>query len=45
VVFVDRPMLPNGDHLWLPRTLENRIRVSLGGRELPEGRDDAFVGP
>jgi len=44
-----RPVLPNGDNIWLPRSLERVLHQLSGGRltgrELPDGPDDAFVGP
>lgn len=47
------PTLANGDNIWLPRSIEIRIRALEGGRpvdpikgnELPESADDVFVGP
>ncbi|RMH30078.1 MAG: hypothetical protein D6693_01245 [Planctomycetota bacterium] len=45
VRWLDSPVTPWGDNLWLPRTLERRLRATLKGVELPAGRDDAFVGP
>ncbi|MCL4742641.1 MAG: hypothetical protein KJZ54_10610 [Phycisphaerales bacterium] len=43
------PVLPNGDNIWLPRSLERVLHQLSGGRltgrELPDGPDDAFVGP
>ncbi|MFM9994444.1 MAG: hypothetical protein ACKVU4_01440 [Phycisphaerales bacterium] len=47
------PVLPNGDNIWLPRPVENRIEEigrrlpagSLSGRELPDGADDTVLGP
>ncbi len=47
------PVLPNGDNIWLPRAVENRIEEigrqlppgSLSGRELPDGADDTVLGP
>ena len=39
------PVLPWGDNIWLPRSLERRLNATLRGVELPEGQDDAFVGP
>lgn len=47
------PLLPNGDNIWLPRAVENRIEEigrqlppgSLSGRELPDGADDTVLGP
>lgn len=48
----DSPWLETNDNLWLPRQIERLQErgVSgpsdlLSGRELPEGPDDAFVGP
>ena len=44
-----RPILPNGDNIWLPRSLERVLNQLSGGRltgrELPDSPDDAFVGP
>ncbi|HRQ73069.1 MAG TPA: hypothetical protein PLU35_08585 [Phycisphaerales bacterium] len=44
-----RPILSNGDNIWLPRSLERVLHQLSGGRltgrELPDGPDDAFVGP
>ncbi|GIK18806.1 MAG: hypothetical protein AMXMBFR77_11740 [Phycisphaerales bacterium] len=43
------PVLPNGDNIWFPRSLERVLHQLSGGRltgrELPDGPDDAFVGP
>lgn len=47
------PVLTNGDNIWLPREIENRIEEvgrrlpagSLSGRELPDGADDTVLGP
>lgn len=45
------PVLDNGDNIWLPRSVEQRISelqgrpVPLQGRELPDGVDDVFLGP
>jgi hypothetical protein len=47
------PFLQNGDNIWLPREIENRIEEmgrqlppgSLSGRELPDGADDTVLGP
>jgi hypothetical protein len=48
----DSPVLDNGDNIWLPRLVENVIRVMrnqaspeiLKGTEVP-GKNDAFFGP
>jgi len=45
VRWLDSPVTPWGDNLWLPRVLERRLRATLRGVELPDGHDDAFVGP
>ncbi|MEM9165543.1 MAG: hypothetical protein AAGB48_00795 [Planctomycetota bacterium] len=52
VVWLDRPALPSGDHIYLPRGLERIIRAAREGRRLtfegigtPEGERDAFVAP
>ena len=50
VSWADRPVLPSGDNIWLPRALEIRIRqtpgvIPLSGRELPDGADDTCLGP
>lgn len=44
-VFLLSPVLPNGDNIWLPRSLEGRERPTLRGFERPAAPDDAFVGP
>lgn len=48
----ESPWLETNDNLWLPRWVERAQGVEgavssdlLTGRELPEGPDDAFVGP
>lgn len=47
--WVESPWLDTNDNLWLPRWVERgREEGDMGmltGRELPEGPDDAFVGP
>lgn len=51
VKWASSPVLPNGDNIWLPRSLEVRVRQSsapldpLSGRELPDGADDTCLGP
>lgn len=45
VRWLDSPVTEWGDNIWLPRQLERRLRATLRGVELPDGRDDAFVGP
>jgi hypothetical protein len=47
------PVLANGDNIWLPRFIEAKIGELMGkplppplsGQEMPDGADDAFVGP
>jgi hypothetical protein len=53
VSWASSPILANGDNIWLPRSIENRIRQLTGqkplpplhGNETPEGADDTFLGP
>lgn len=45
VQWLDSPITAWGDNIWLPRSLERRLNATLYGVELPDGRDDAFVGP
>jgi hypothetical protein len=44
VMFSRSPVLPNGDNIWLPRQLDDRI-ARLQGTERPADATDAFVGP
>lgn len=44
------PVLPSGDNIWLPRSVERQIDALQGksllkGRELPDGVNDVFLGP
>ncbi|MFM9957148.1 MAG: hypothetical protein ACKVZJ_03665 [Phycisphaerales bacterium] len=45
VTFLNRPVLDNGDNIWLPRSLEGVASPQLNGAELPATETDAFVGP
>lgn len=45
VRWLESPVTPWGDNIWLPRQLERILTPTLRGVELPAGRDDAFVGP
>lgn len=45
VQFLSRPLLDNGDNIWLPRNLERLPSPTLNGVERPQGESDAFVGP
>jgi hypothetical protein len=45
VAFIDSPVLPNGDNIWLPTHLTRIDRPSLSGTERPDHDADAFVGP
>lgn len=45
VRWFDSPFTSWGDNIWLPRSLERRLNATLRGNELPDGQDDAFVGP
>ncbi len=45
VAFLDSPVLPNGDNIWLPHRLTRLDRPSLTGTERPDHDADAFVGP
>lgn len=45
VKFLTRPVLDNGDNIWLPRNLERLASPTLRGTERPQGEADAFVGP
>lgn len=53
VAWLASPVLPGGDNIWLPRSVEIRLRslvkqttVSpIRGNETPEGADDTFLGP
>ncbi len=45
VTFLSRPVLDNGDNIWLPRSLEGLAAPRLNGAELPAAETDAFVGP
>ena len=45
VQWLDSPVTSWGDNIWLPRSLERRLKATLHGVELPDGEDDAFVGP
>jgi len=43
-------VLPNGDNIWLPRSVELRLRQlgkgpPLNGNEIPSAADDTFLGP
>lgn len=42
---LDSPVLPSGDSLWLPRTLESQPNPELRGYEIPTSPADNFVGP
>lgn len=50
VVWATSPLLANGDNIWLPRSVELRLRQlgkgpPLTGNEMPSGADDTFLGP
>lgn len=52
VGWLTTPQLPNGDNIWLPRTIEVEIRrvmmsvdPTLKGVETPDSAADAFLGP
>lgn len=53
VQWATSPLRPNGDNIWLPRSIEVRIRRVTGrttldpmtGKELPAGADDTVLGP
>ncbi len=45
VQWLESPVTSWGDNIWLPRSLERRLKATLQGVELPDGEDDAFVGP
>ena len=45
VRWLESPVTPWGDNIWLPRQLERILTPTLRGVELPAGHDDAFVGP
>ncbi len=53
VLWAASPVLANGDNIWLPRSVELRIRHLLGqkpvspiqGNEMPDAADDTFLGP
>ena len=52
VVRLDRPVLENGDNIWLPRPIEVAIRRvaarvgrPIAGNELPADAADTFLGP
>lgn len=50
VFWVTSPVLPNGDNIWLPRSVEVRLRQlgkgpPLNGNEIPSAADDTFLGP
>lgn len=45
VFFLDRPVLENGDYIWLPGSILDPFSATLNGTELPSGETDAFVAP
>jgi hypothetical protein len=52
VLWLSTPVLSNGDNIWLPRPIEDRIRnvmmgvePTLKGVEAPDSAADAFLGP
>lgn len=53
VSWASSPVLESGDNIWLPRAIENRLRLMSGtrlpnplqGTELPDAVDDACLGP
>ncbi|MEC9373469.1 MAG: hypothetical protein VYC34_06475 [Planctomycetota bacterium] len=45
VEWLTRPVLRNGDNVWLPRSIQEQGLRLLEGNERPASRDDAFVGP
>lgn len=45
VFFLDRPVLENGDNIWLPGSITDPFSATLNGTELPSGETDAFVAP
>lgn len=47
VRFHARPVLADGDNIWLPgrQSDSGRTQTPLTGREIPQADDDAFVGP
>ncbi len=45
VQFLTRPVLEDGDNIWLPRNLERLPSPTLRGAERPQSDSDAFVGP
>jgi len=45
VTWLIRPVLDNGDNIWLPRSLEGGHDLRLRGVERPSREDDSFVGP
>ncbi len=51
VAWAGSPVLSNGDNIWLPRSVEIRMRQLTGkgppltGNEMPGGADDTFLGP
>lgn len=51
VSWATSPVLANGDNIWLPRSVEIRLRQLTGkgppltGNEMPGGADDTFLGP
>lgn len=45
VIFLTRPVLENGDNIWLPEFLEDRPAARLTGMERPARETDAFVAP
>ncbi len=52
-LWLDTPEAPGGDNIWLPRQIENVIRLiqgeravdGLSGHEAPASGEDSFVGP
>ncbi len=45
VIFLSRPVLPNGDNIWLPESITDPASAILTGTERPAGDEDAFVAP
>ncbi len=45
VIFLSRPVLENGDNIWLPNSITDSTSGTLHGTERPSGETDAFVAP